>query len=78
VPESTGIACGLLLTALHSAGLVTLNHTPNPMRFLNGLLERPESEKPLMIIAVGHPAQDATVPKVAKYKKPLQEILSLF
>lgn len=78
VPESTGIACGLLLTALHSAGLVTLTHTPNPMRFLNGLLERPESEKPLMIIAVGHPARDATVPKVAKYKKPLQEILSLF
>jgi nitroreductase len=78
VPESTGIACGLLLTALHSAGLVTLTHTPNPMRFLNGLLGRPESEKPLMIIAVGHPAQNATVPKVAKYKKPLQEILSLF
>ena len=57
VPESTGIACGFLLAALHHAGLVALTHTPNPMKFLNQLLKRPSSEKPLMIIAVGHAAQ---------------------
>lgn len=77
VPESTGISCGFLLAALHHAGLVTLTHTPNPMRFLNEMLGRPESEKPLMIIAVGHPAEEAKVPKVAKIKKPLDEILTV-
>lgn len=77
VPESVGIACGFLLTALHTAGLVALTHTPNPMKFLNGLLGRPESEKPIMIIAVGHPAEDAKVPAVAKLKKPLEEILTV-
>ncbi|SMP00606.1 nitroreductase family protein [Shimia sagamensis] len=77
VPESTGIACGFLLAALHHAGLVTLTHTPNPMRFLNKMLGRPESEKPIMIVAVGHAAQDAKVPAVAKMKKPLDEILTV-
>ncbi|KZK77314.1 Coenzyme F420:L-glutamate ligase [Pseudovibrio sp. W64] len=77
VPESTGIACGFLLTALHHAGLVSLTHTPNPMKFLNGMLDRPDSEKPIMIIAVGHPAEDAKVPAVAKLKKPLSEILTV-
>lgn len=77
VPESTGIACGFLLAALHHAGLVTLTHTPNPMKFLNKVLNRPESEKPIMIVAVGHPSDDAKVPSVAKMKKPLQEILSI-
>ncbi|MFS8182851.1 nitroreductase family protein [Pseudovibrio denitrificans] len=77
VPESTGIACGFLLTALHHAGLVSLTHTPNPMKFLNGMLDRPDSEKPIMIIAVGHPAEDAKVPSVAKLKKPLSEILTV-
>jgi nitroreductase len=77
VPESTGIATGFLLAALHHAGLVTLTHTPNPMKFLNGLLGRPDHEKPTMIIAVGHAAEDAKVPKVAKIKKPLDEILTL-
>ncbi len=77
VPESTGIATGFLLAALHHAGLVTLTHTPNPMRFLNELLGRPESEKPIMIVAVGHAAEDATVPAVAKIKKPLDEILTV-
>lgn len=78
VPESVGIATGFLLTALHTAGLVTLTHTPNPMKFLNGLLNRPVPEKPVMIIAVGHPADKATVPAVAKIKKPLDQILTVF
>jgi len=78
VNESVGIATGFLLAALHQAGLVALTHTPNPMKFLNGLLHRPSSEKPVMIIPVGHPAANATVPAVAKIKKPLDEILTVF
>lgn len=77
VPESVGIATGVLLTALHNAGLVALTHTPNPMTFLNEMFARPSSEKPTMIIAVGHPADNATVPAVAKIKKDLPEILTL-
>jgi iodotyrosine deiodinase len=77
VPESTGIATGFLITALHHAGLVCLTHTPNPMRFLNDLLGRPDSEKPIMILAVGHAAEHATVPAVAKIKKPIEAILSV-
>ncbi len=77
VPESTGIATGFLLTALHHAGLVSLTHTPNPMKFLNKLLNRPDHEKPIMIVAVGHPQDDAKVPKVAKMKKPLEEIMTV-
>lgn len=77
VPESVGIATGFLLAALHHAGLTALTHTPNPMKFLNQMLGRPESEKPIMIIAVGHPAEDAKVPSVAKLKKPLGEILTV-
>ena len=78
VNESVGIATGFLLAALHHAGLVALTHTPNPMKFLNGLLNRPTSEKPVMILPVGLPADNATVPAVAKMKKPLDEILSVF
>ncbi|WP_299684674.1 nitroreductase family protein [uncultured Tateyamaria sp.] len=77
VPESVGIATGMLLTALHMSGLVTLTHTPNPMGFLRDLLGRPDNEKATMIIAAGHPAQDATVPKMAKIKKPLADILTI-
>ena len=77
VPESTGIATGFLLTALHHAGLVSLTHTPNPMKFLNKLLDRPDHEKPIMIVAVGHPSENAKVPKVAKMKKPLDEIMTV-
>lgn len=76
VPESVGIATGFLIAALHHAGLSCLTHTPNPMRFLNDLLKRPASEKPVMILATGHAAGDATVPAVAKIKKPLDEILT--
>lgn len=77
VPESVGIASGFLLAALHTAGLSTLTHTPNPMKYLTALLERPPSEKPVMIIAVGHPAKTATVPAVSKIKKPLDDILTV-
>ncbi len=77
LPESVGLATGMVLAALHHAGLVTPTHTPNPMRFLNGLLDRPESEKSVMIIVVGHPSDDGTVPAAAKIKKPLDEILTV-
>ncbi|MDQ2095803.1 nitroreductase family protein [Rhodalgimonas zhirmunskyi] len=74
VPESSGIASGFLITALHRAGLATLTHTPNPMKFLSEICGRPDHEKALMIVAVGHPASDATVPAKALKKKPLEEI----
>lgn len=77
VTESVGLACGLLLTALHKAGLATLTHTPNPMKFLTKILGREAHEKPLMIIAVGHASEDATVPRAAKIKKPLGDILTV-
>ena len=78
VPESVGIAIGMLITALHQAGLVCLEHTPSPMKFLGPLCGRPAHEKPMMILPVGYPAEDATVPAVAKIKKPRDEILSVF
>lgn len=78
VPESVGIATGFLIAALHHAGLVCLEHTPNPMKFLGPLCGRPGHEKPVMILPVGYPAADATVPAAAKRKKPLAEILSVF
>jgi iodotyrosine deiodinase len=76
VTESVGIACGLLLTALHQAGLATLTHTPSPMGFLRDICGRDSDEKPVMIIVVGHPAQDATIPVHATRKKPLDQIIS--
>ncbi len=76
VTESVGIACGLLLATLHQAGVATLTHTPNPMRFLNRVCRRPEQEKPLMVIVAGHPADDATIPVHADRKKPLDQISS--
>ncbi len=78
VPESVGIATGMLITALHHAGLVCLEHTPNPMKFLGELCGRPASEKPVMILPAGYPAANATVPAVAKRKKPLDQILSVY
>ena len=77
VPESVGIATGFLITALHVAGLVSLTHTPNPMTFLSDLCGRSASNKPVMILAVGHPADCAMVPSVAKIKKPLDDILTV-
>ena len=78
VPESVGIAMGFLIAAIHNAGLVCLEHTPNPMKFLNDLCGRPENEKPIMIIPVGTPSENASIPKAAKLKKPLSEILTVF
>ena len=76
VTESCGIACGLLLAALHKAGLATLTHTPSPMGFLREICGRPDDEKPVMIIVAGLPAKDATVPVHATIKKPLEQIAS--
>lgn len=77
VPESVGLATGFLITALHMAGLSSLIHTPNPMKFLNPLLNRPASDKPAMIIATGHADAGATIPKAATIKKSLNEILTV-
>ena len=76
VNESVGIACGMLIATLHEAGLATLTHTPSPMGFLREACGRPEWEKPLMIIVVGRPSEDATVPARAVQKKPLSQISS--
>jgi nitroreductase len=72
VKESVGIATGILITALHTAGLVTLTHTPSPMDFLNQILGRPKNENPFLVLVVGYPAEDAKVPVITK--KPLEEI----
>jgi len=74
VTESVGIASGILITALHHAGLATLTHTPSPMGFLNELLDRPENERPFLLLVTGYPATDARVPEAAGRKKPLEEI----
>ncbi|MCJ7421623.1 nitroreductase family protein [Sphingomicrobium astaxanthinifaciens] len=76
VTESVGIACGLLLAALHRAGLATLTHTPSPMGFLREICGRPADERPMMIIVAGLPAADATYPLHAARKKPLDRITS--
>ena len=72
--ESTGIATGMLITALHAAGLATLTHTPSPMKFLNQILGRPKSERPFLLLVVGYPAEDAVVPDISR--KPLQDFAS--
>jgi iodotyrosine deiodinase len=72
VTESCGIACGFLLAAIHQAGLVALTHTPSPMNFLCTLLNRPENEKPFLLIPIGHIATTCYVPDVKR--KPLEEI----
>ena len=70
--ESVGIATGILITALHHAGLATLTHTPSPMGFLNTLLDRPPHERPFLLLVVGHPARGARVPDIRR--KGLEEI----
>jgi iodotyrosine deiodinase len=74
VKESVGIATGILITALHQAGLVCLTHTPSPMDFLNQILGRPENERPFLLLVVGYPAEDAIVPDIQR--KPLEEIVT--
>lgn len=66
VNESVGIACGFLLTAIHKAGLVSLTHTPSPLNFLAKILERPENEKPYVLIPVGYPAEEVEVPNIKR------------
>ena len=66
VPESCGIAAGMLITALHNAGLATLTHTPNPMAFLAKICGRPKQEKAMMIVVAGLPDTQATVPGITK------------
>lgn len=72
VTESVGIASGFLLAAIHQAGLVSLTHTPSPMNFLGQILERPENEKPFLLIPVGYPAADAMVPDI--HRRGLEEV----
>ena len=72
VNESVGLACGFLLTAIHNAGLVALTHTPSPLGFLHKILERPENEKPYLLIPVGYAADDAKVPDLRR--KDLSEM----
>lgn len=74
VAESVGIATGLLVAALHNAGLATLTHTPAPMKFLNKILDRPDTEKPLMVLVVGYPENDAKVPAISR--KSLKQFTS--
>jgi nitroreductase len=71
-PESVGIATGILITALHNAGLATLTHTPSPMGFLNKILDRPRNERPFLLLVVGYPTKDARVPDIER--KSLEEI----
>ena len=74
VRESVGIATGFLINALHHSGLATLTHTPKPMTFLNQICDRPKTEKPYILLVVGYPADDATVPEHALVKKSLEDI----
>jgi len=73
VNESVGLACGMLLAAIHNAGLVALTHTPSPMNFLAALLERPENERPFLLIPVGYPAKDTKVPDISR--KELKKVM---
>lgn len=76
VQESVGIACGFLLSAIHQAGLVSLTHTPSPMNFLQQLLQRPENEKPYLLIPVGWPIDAPAAPDIKK--KKLEEMLVFY
>jgi nitroreductase len=75
VNESVGIACGILIAAIHNAGLVTLTHTPSPMGFLQEILNRPKNEKPFLLLPVGHPTAVATVPIIPK--KKFEEVVQI-
>ncbi|MBX9454245.1 MAG: nitroreductase family protein [Mesorhizobium sp.] len=73
VPESVGIATGLLIASLHNAGLATLTHTPSPMGFLNEICGRPEHEKALILLVAGYPADEAKVPDIKR--KPVEDVI---
>ena len=66
VNESVGLACGMLISAIHNAGLVTVTHTPSPMNFLQKVLERPDNERPFLLLPVGYPAENAKVPVISR------------
>ena len=66
VNESVGIACGMLITAIHNAGLVTLTHTPSPMNFLTKILDRPKNERPFLLLPIGYASKDAYVPDLKR------------
>lgn len=72
VNESVGLASGFLLTAIHNAGLIALTHTPSPMAFLSKLLDRPENERPFLLIPVGYPAEETYVPQLTR--RPIEEV----
>lgn len=74
VQESVGLAAGILLTAIHHAGLVCVTYTPSPMKFLSDILERPANERPFLVLAVGYPAENATIPDLKK--KSLTDIVT--
>ena len=76
VKESVGIATGILITAIHIAGLVSLTHTPSPMGFLNDILKRPANQKPFLLLVVGFPAENATVPDISK--KSFEKITTFY
>ena len=76
VSESVGLACGILLMAIHQAGLVALTHTPSPMNFLGKILSRPENEKPFLLIPVGYAATDCKVPELVR--KPIIEVMKIY
>lgn len=73
VAESVGLACGFLLQAIHQCGLVALTHTPSPMNFLCTILDRPENEKPFLLIPVGYPAKDVMVPDIER--KVIEDVI---
>ena len=76
VNESVGIACGLFITAIHQMGLATLTHTPQPMRFLSRILDRPDNERPFILFPIGYPSADCQVPEIAK--KTLDDVSTWF
>ncbi len=76
VNESVGLACGFLISAIHNAGLVTLTHTPNPMRFLEKILDRPSNERAFLLLPIGYPAKDVFVPDIKR--KKLEDVYKLY
>ncbi|SFS80495.1 nitroreductase family protein [Lutibacter maritimus] len=76
VNESVGLACGFLISAIHNAGLVTLTHTPSPMRFLEKILNRPDNERAFLLLPVGYASEDAYVPDIQK--KNLNEVMKIY